>query len=72
MIGEPIHEIWACVEDPGHDLKFLTNYFGYSLQDVIEWDYVRLILATCWQAEDGLDSRHFLTLAQSILPMTEP
>ena len=72
VIGEPIHEIWACVEDPAHDLKFLAGYFGYSLQDIVEWYYVRLILASCWQAEDNLDASRFLNLAQSVLPMIEP
>lgn len=72
VIGSPIHEIWACVEDPNHDLKFLAGYFGYPLQNVIEWYYVRLILAACWQAEDGLDAGRFLALAQSVLPMIEP
>jgi len=72
VIGDPIHEIWACVEDPAYDLKFLASYFGYFFQDVVEWYYVRLVLASCWQAEDGLDASRFLTLAQSILPMFEP
>jgi streptomycin 6-kinase len=72
VIGSPIHEIWACVEDPSHDLKFLAAYFDYSFQDVVEWHYVRLILASCWQAEDGLDASRFLTLAQSILSLVEP
>lgn len=72
VIGDPIHEIWACVEDPSHDLKFLAGCFGYPFQDVVEWYYVRLILASCWQAEDGLDASRFLTLAQSVLPLVEP
>lgn len=72
VIGNPIHEIWACVEDPSHDLKFLATYFGYLFQDVVEWYYVHLILAACWQAEDSLDASRFLTLAQSLLPMVEP
>ena len=71
VIGCPIHEIWACVEDPSYDLKYLSNYFGYPFQDVAEWYYVHLILAACWQAEDGLDASHFLTAAQSVLPMFE-
>ena len=71
VIGDPIHEIWACVEDPGTDLKFLAGCFGYRFQDVVEWYYVRLILASCWQVEDGLDASRFLTLAQSVLPMIE-
>jgi len=72
VIGNPIHEIWACVEDPSHDLKFLATYFGYPFQDIVEWYYVHLILAACWQAEDSLDASRFLTLAQSLLPMVEP
>jgi streptomycin 6-kinase len=72
VIGDPIHEIWACVEDPSHDLKFLACYFGYPFQDIVGWYYVRLILAACWQAEDGLDASRFLTLAQSVLRMIEP
>jgi streptomycin 6-kinase len=26
VVGDPIHEIWACVENPAHDLKFLATY----------------------------------------------
>jgi len=72
VIGSPIHEVWACVEDPQQDLRFLSGYFGYPFQNVTEWYYVRLILAACWQVEDGLDASRFLSLAQSILPMIEP
>jgi streptomycin 6-kinase len=72
VIGSPIHEIWACVEDPSHDLKFLATYFGYPFQDVVDWYYVRLILASCWQVEDGLDPGRFLALAESVLPFVEP
>lgn len=72
VIGNPIHEIWACVEDPSYDLAFLAGYFSYPLQDVVEWYYVRVILAACWQVEDGLDASRFLTLAQSVLSMIEP
>lgn len=72
VVGNPIHEIWACVENPQQDLKFLSAYFGYPFKDVAEWYYVRLILAACWQAEDGLDASLFLALAQSTLPIIEP
>lgn len=69
VIGCPIHEVWACVENPQQDLKFLSAYFAYPFKDIAEWYYVRLILASCWQVEDALDASRFLTLAQSILPM---
>lgn len=71
VMGCPIHEVWACVENPQQDLKFLSAYFDYPFKDVAEWYYVRLILAACWQAEDGLDASRFLALAQSTLPMIE-
>lgn len=69
VIGCFIHEVWACIEDPMQDLKFVSKYFGYPFQDIAEWYYVRLILAACWQVEDSLDPRHFLSLAQSALPI---
>ena len=72
VIGCPIHEVWVCVEDPVQDLRFLSSYFGYPFQDVAEWYYVRLILAACWQTEDGLDANRFLAMAQSVLPTIEP
>ena len=72
VMGCPIHEVWACVENPQQDLKFLSAYFDYPFKDVAEWYYVRLILAACWQAEDGLDANRFLALAQSVLPTIEP
>ncbi len=71
VIGDPIHEVWACVEDPAHDLKFFADYFGYTFRNVANWYYVRLILAACWQVEDCLDPHHFLSLASSVLPMIE-
>lgn len=71
VIGSPIHEMWACVEDPQQDLRYLSAYFHYPFQEVAEWYYVHLILAACWQAEDKLDSGRFIQLAQSVLPLIE-
>lgn len=69
VIGYPINEIWVCVEDPENDLQYLAQYFGYAFQDVVEWYYVHLILAACWQVEDNLDPSSFLTQAESVIPM---
>lgn len=71
VIGHPIHEVWACVEDPRRDLHFLSNYFKYSFQEIVECYYVHLILAACWQVEDGLDASRFLALAQFVFPLIE-
>jgi streptomycin 6-kinase len=66
-IGAPIHETWACVENPQRDLKVISKHFGYPLNDVVDWYYVHLILAACWQVEDGLDAGRFLNLADFVL-----
>jgi streptomycin 6-kinase len=69
VIGYPINEVWACVEDPPHDLAYIAKYYNFKLDEVIKWYYVHLILAACWQVEDNLDPKHFLDLAQGVLPM---
>lgn len=69
VVGYPINEIWACVEHPSYDLKYLAEYFNYSFEDVVGWYYVQLILAACWQVEDHLNPNLFLKLAESVIPM---
>lgn len=66
VIGFPINDVWACVEKPCHDLKYIAEYFDYSYEDVVQWYYVHLVLAACWQVEDNLDPSLFLDLAQSV------
>lgn len=69
VIGYPINEIWACVENLEYDLKYLANYFNYPFQDVVRWYYVHLMLAACWQKEDCLDANLFLNLAKLVEPL---
>jgi streptomycin 6-kinase len=66
VIGSPIHEMWAFVEDLSNDLPFISEYFHFDLRDVTQWYYVHLILAACWQVEDHLDPTLFLNLANKI------
>jgi streptomycin 6-kinase len=69
VIGSPINEMWAFVEDPKNDLIFISNYFDFNHDSVIQWYYIHLILAACWQVEDHLDPTLFLSLAESVVPM---
>lgn len=71
VIGSPINEIWAFVEDPKKDLIFISKYFNFDLGDVVKWYYVHLVLAACWQVEDHLDPTLFLNLADLVASMTE-
>lgn len=45
------------------DIKFAANYFGFKLQEVRSWYFVQLILAICWNLEDGIENELFLKLA---------
>lgn len=69
VIGFPLNEIWACVEDPHYDLEFVSKYFDYRLDDVIKWYYVHAVLAACWQVEDNLNPARFLNLAEAVTPI---
>lgn len=68
VIGFPINDLWACVESPNDDLQYISKRFGYPSDEVINWYYVHLVLAACWQVEDNLDATLFLKLADAILP----
>jgi streptomycin 6-kinase len=72
VIGYSINELWACIEDPSYDLKFISEYFGYPFHQVVKWYYVHLILAACWQVEDNLDPSLFLKLAHEISLLMRP
>lgn len=69
VIGPPINEMWAFVEDPKNDLIFISKYFDFNQDDVIQWYYIHLVLAACWQVEDLLDPTLFLNLAELVMPM---
>lgn len=70
VIGYPINEMWASVENPRQDLKFISDYFDFSFENVVKWYYVHLVMAACWQVEDQLDPTSFLKLADSAESMT--
>jgi len=71
VIGYPINDLWACIEEPNHDLRYISEYFGYPFDNVVKWYYVHLVLAACWQTEDNLDPSIFLKLANQISPLIQ-
>jgi streptomycin 6-kinase len=66
IIGFPINEVWACVEDPKYDLEYIAKYFDYKFEDVVKWYYVHLIATACSQVKNNLDPKFFLDLARSV------
>ncbi|AIL13543.1 kinase [Candidatus Paracaedimonas acanthamoebae] len=69
VIGPPVSETWAFIVDPASDTEYIASYFNYSLENVRQWYFVRLILAICWNLEDHLDPEHFLQLAERTFPL---
>ncbi|WP_017442823.1 hypothetical protein [Rickettsia gravesii] len=45
------------------DTEFAANYLDFKLQEVRSWYFVQLILAICWNLEDGIENELFLKLA---------
>jgi streptomycin 6-kinase len=71
VIGPPISESWAFIIDPVLDTEYVANYFNYTIENVREWYFVRLVLAICWNLEDRLDPEHFLHLAKIAFPLVD-
>ncbi len=63
VIGAPIHEVWAFIREPSVDIPFVADAFCFDVELVKQWYFVHLILAACWNVEDGLDAQKFLDLA---------
>ncbi|HJD60250.1 MAG TPA: aminoglycoside phosphotransferase family protein [Rickettsia endosymbiont of Omalisus fontisbellaquei] len=66
VIGYPINEVWAFIMDIEKDTEFVTNYFDFKLQEVRSWYFVQLMLAICWNLEDGIENELFLKLADKV------
>ncbi|MGX6960353.1 MAG: aminoglycoside phosphotransferase family protein [Rickettsia endosymbiont of Pentastiridius leporinus] len=64
VIGYPINEVWAFIMDIEKDTEFVANYFRFNLQEVRSWYFVQLILAICWNLEDGIENKLFVKLAK--------
>ncbi|WCR57425.1 MAG: hypothetical protein PG979_001482 [Rickettsia asembonensis] len=45
------------------DTEFVANYFVFKLQEVRSWYFVQIMLAICWNLEDGIENELFLKLA---------
>lgn len=69
VIGPFISETWSFIVDPVSDTEYIASYFNYSLEDIRQWYFVRLILAICWNLEDHLNSERFLQLAELTFPL---
>jgi streptomycin 6-kinase len=66
VIGAPINEVWAFIEDLECDLMYVSVHFNFELGDVMEWYFVHLVLAACWRMENGLSPNYFLSKVEQL------
>ena len=69
VIGSPINEIWAFIIDIERDVPFIARYFDFKMQDVLDWYFIHIVLAICWNLEDNVNSDLFLNLLQKLINM---
>jgi streptomycin 6-kinase len=63
VMGPAIFETWAFIMNIEKDVPFIANRFNYDAREVLEWYFIHLILATCWNLQDNLNPSLFLGLA---------
>lgn len=63
VIGFPINEVWAFVQDIEQDIPFIANYFNWSLNDVQKCYFMHSVLSSLWAIEDNMNPNHWLELA---------
>jgi streptomycin 6-kinase len=63
VIGCPINEVWAFVQDLDKDLPIIAKEFGFDIKMLAKCYYTHAVLAACWSVEDNLDPGSFLKLA---------
>ena len=44
VIGFPINEVWAFVQDVGQDIPFIANYFGFPMDDIKKCYFMHSVL----------------------------
>lgn len=63
VIGYPINEVWAFVQDMEKDIPIIAKEFNFDIKMLAKCYYTHVVLAACWNVEDNLDPSSFLKLA---------
>lgn len=69
VIGPAIFETFSFITDLEKDTEFVAEFFGYNVQEIREWCFVRAIFSICWNLEDNLDPTKFIMIAEKLYPM---
>ena len=63
MVGFPVNEVWAFVQDIDSDIPFIAKYFNFKLEDVQKCYFMHTVLSSVWAIEDNMDPKFWLDLA---------
>lgn len=63
VIGFPINEICAFVNDIEEDIPFIANYFDFAIEDIKKCYLMHTVIAATWAAEDNMKPQFWLDLA---------
>lgn len=63
VIGFPINEVWAFVQDIDNDIPFIAKYFGFPVDDIKKCYFMHSLLSSIWAMEDNMDPTFWLNLA---------
>ena len=62
VIGFPINEVWAFVQDIEQDIPFIAEYFNFKLEDVRKCYFMHSVLSSVLAIEDNMDPKFWLDL----------
>ena len=63
VIGFPINEVWAFVQDIDSDAPFIAEYFNFKLDDLKKCYFMHTVLSSIWAIEDNMDPKFWLNLS---------
>ena len=63
VVGFPINEVWAFVQDIEQDVPFIAEYFNFKLEDIRKCYFMHAVLSSIWAIEDNIDPAFWLNLA---------
>jgi streptomycin 6-kinase len=63
VIGFPINEVWAFVQDVTQDIPFIASYFGFDIEMLKKCYFMHTLLSAVWSVEDNMDPSLWLNLA---------
>ena len=66
VIGFPINEVWAFIQDIDENSPFIASYFRFDVADVKKKFFMHQVLSKVWAVEVNMNREFWLGLALKI------